>query len=328
MTGTRCYLALLLLSTVAADLPAQVILAPAPPYPGVGFSYRGRHLAIGGFFTTGPGYVSPLGIVQNQVSVQFVTPTVVVAPRRIMPVEEYDLTGVDLDVVPATAIWGEPQRKEAVRPRRPEPVAAPRKAEAPRKVEPAPPPKKIEPPPKKEASPPPPKKPVDDLWEPRGEKAAEAKRLLELGIRAFREQEYGVAGLRFRQAAVADPASSRAFFLLGQAEYALGNYREAVRWIGEGLRLQPDWPAADFHPKDELYAGRVDDWAQQREHLLQTHKLQPDDGNFLFLLGYVDWFGDRRREAVAWLRLARPLLLDRPWVDLFLKSLAAPAPAA
>ncbi len=320
MTRIRCCSSVLLLALFAADLQAQLVITqpsvivPVQPYGGISFGYRGRHFSIGGSIG-GPVYpFVAYGIVQNRVTVQYLAPSIVVAPRRAPLVEEYDVSGVDLDVVPPTAIWGEPPpRREAARP-----VEVPRKAEPPRKPEPVPA-KKVEPPKKK---------PVDDLWVPRAEPAAEALRLIELGIRAFREEEYGVAALRFRQATEVDPASSRALFLLGHAEYALGRYREAVLAIEEGMRLRLDWPAADFHPREELYAGKAEPWEQHRRWLLETHKRHPRNGDYLFLLGCVDWFGDRRREAVEWFRQARPFLAGRPWVDLFLKSPAAPAPGA
>jgi tetratricopeptide (TPR) repeat protein len=346
MIGTRCCVALLLVAALHAELPAQVLVTSSAPVlvPGIGFRYQGHHLGVSGFIATGPPLVyapyMPYGFVQRNISIQVVTPTVVIAPRRTVALEDYDLTGVDLDRVPASAIWGEPEpRREIARnPAGPERLGMPRDAARPapaRKVEAVPAPKKPEPAPAKKPEPPPPKKaepppkrPVDDLWQPRAEPAAEARRLVELGIRAFREEQYGIASLRFRQATEVDPTLSRAFFLLGFAEHALGDFREAVAALGTGLRLQPDWPAADFRPKVELYDGKEDAWALHRERLFQTHKLRPKEGAYLFLLGMIDWFGDRRREAIDWFRQARPLLPDRPSIDLFLKSPAAPAPPA
>jgi len=338
MAGIRCCVAVLLLAALPSALPAQVIVAPPPVIgvpvlvPGLGFSYQGRHVAFSGYY--GPGTLYPLfpyGVVQNRVSVQFIAPTVVVAPRRVGALDDYDLSGVDLDVVPASVLHGEPPARreppprEAMRPRAPDRLDLPARPQPPPKKAELPAPRKEEPAKKPEA---PPKHPADDLWVPRAEPAAEARRLIELGIRAFRAEEYGVAGFRFRQATEAAPTASRAFFLLGQAEIALGNFREAVRALGEGLRLQPDWPAADFRPKAELYDGREDDWAAHRERVLTTHRRRPRDFDCLFLLGYLDWFGDRRREALDWFRAARPLLPDPTWVDLFLKSPAAPVPPA
>src|SRR5205823_3232280 len=127
-------------------------------------------------------------------------------PRARAP--DYDLSGIDLDVEspdrlfpPGTAPAARP---EVARPARP-------KDEAPNK-----PPVKPEP-----AAPPPMKPPAEDLLQPRAGAAEEAGRLVELGIRAFRDQEYGVAAWRFRQASEVHPANARAFFLLGQAYLAV-----------------------------------------------------------------------------------------------------------
>jgi hypothetical protein len=306
---TRAAVTLSLLLVAQTPLPAQVVMGPPS---GIGFRYQGRNVSVYGFFATGPGFYAPYypvpyGIVEQRVSVQVLAPTVVV-PRRLPHIEEYDVSGVDLDRVPPSVIWGEREpRPEVARnvprpePRRPEPAPAAR-------VEPKP--------------------PADELLEPRKEARAEARRLVEFGIRAFRAREYGVASIRFRQATALDPGASRAHFLLGFTEYALGQYRDAVRSLEEGLRLEPTWPAADFRPRVELYEGSDEAWALHRDRLLATHRLRPDVGEYLFLLGVIDWFGDRRREAVDWLRAARPRLPDPMPVDIFLVSPAAPAPPA
>lgn len=311
----RPCLALLLAGLLPLSAAAQVIVS-TPYGGGVGFRYYGGRLSVSGFVGGGafvPYY--PYGIVQSNVSIQVVAPTVVVTPRRQL-VQEVDLSGVDLDRVPASVIWGEEKPRNEVARVVPPPAA--------RKVEAPAPPRKPEPAPPRKPEAVPPKRPVDELLEPRPEPIAEARRLVELGIRAFREEDYGIAALRFRQATEIDRTSSRAFFLLGWAEYAFGNYRDAVGAIREGLRLQPVWPATEFRPKLELYDGRPDAWALHRERLVETQKRRPRDGDYLFLLGVIDWFGDRRRDALEWFRQAAPLLPDRAPVDLFLKSPAAP----
>src|SRR5579884_283038 len=118
MARMRCSLAVLLLALLTTDLRAQIVVGPPlSPYSGVAFGYRGRNFSLAGY-VGGPVYpLMPYGIVQSRVTVQYATPTVVVAPRRAAAVAEYDLSGVDLDVVPPSAIWGEaPPRREAARP--------------------------------------------------------------------------------------------------------------------------------------------------------------------------------------------------------------------
>lgn len=324
MTWSRCGLALIVLGALTAEAPGQFF---PPPFAGpvlvpngIGFRYAGRHLAVSGFlggysssfgfgygFGFGPfGYrVAPYSIIQNRVSVQIVTPQVIVAPRRLTLDEEYDLSGVDLDRVPSSRIWGD------LAERRPEP---PPKARPP--VPPPPPPvKKKEPEP-----PPPPVPPKDELMEPRDNPAEEAKRLLALGERAFRNEEYGLAELRFTQAHEIDKTLARAYFLAAQADIALGKYRVAVKLLQEGLRREPNWPNRDFRPRKDLYAGHDADWKEHYARLARAHKDRPEDGDFLFLLGYLEWFDGRRADARDWFRLARLHMREPFWADLFLKA--------
>src|SRR5262249_41273409 len=83
-------------------------------------------------------------------------------------------------------------------------------------------------------------------------KDEEAKRLLESGREALGEGEPGRAVEQFRRATVLRPDDATGHFLLGQALYAVGRFREAVVAILEGLRRKPDWPSAPFDVR-ELY---------------------------------------------------------------------------
>jgi hypothetical protein len=132
MTASRYFLVLSISSVFVAESSAQVFIAPPPVVvPGIGFGYHRRHWNVSGFLATGPAYgvwgpaypFAPYGIVQNRVSVQFIAPTIVVSPSRA-GTAAYDLRGVDLDVVPASAIWGGPPPRKAAA----EPLAAPRQA--------------------------------------------------------------------------------------------------------------------------------------------------------------------------------------------------------
>lgn len=156
--------------------------------------------------------------------------------------------------------------------------------------------------------------------EPRDVPAEEAKRLLALGERAFRNEEYGLAELRFTQAYEIDRTLARAYFLAAQADIALGKYRTAVKLLQEGLRREPNWPNRDFRPRKELYAGHDADWKDHVARLARVHKDRPEDGDFLFLLGYLDWFDGRRADARDWFRLARMRMPEPFWADLFLKT--------
>ena len=206
----------------------------------------------------------------------------------------------------------------------PEPAKAPPE---PVKLPPEPAIKPVPPPePKKKA-------PVDDLLEPRPGAAEEARRLADLGLRAFRAGEYGLGLWRFRQASAVDPNYARAFFLLAQANLALGQFREAVLAIHDGLRLQPNWPAQDFRPRVDLYGDNLQDWLEHRRQLDDAVNRLPQDPALLFLRGYVAWFDGQRPLAVEWFQKARaatpaPRWSELRWIDLFLKHVPPPPAVA
>ncbi len=169
---------------------------------------------------------------------------------------------------------------------------------------------------------------MDDLWEPRAGAADESRRLTELGVRAFRAGDYGIALWRFRQATEVDPNHARAFFLLGQARLVAGQYAEAVAAIEAGLKLQPDWPTSDFRPRIDLYGDQPEDWLEHRRRLDDAVKRKPADYALLFLRGYVAWFDGQRMQAAEWFRKARPAAADPAFVDLFLKHVPPPVVVA
>ncbi len=273
------------------------------PYPyiggGLGFQYNGGRLRVGGFVQSwygGPYYAPlPYAVMQRQIIVQPIVP-VTVAPRP--PVPKYDLSGIDLDVESPDKLY--PPGKAPLP--APKPVANKPVPKGPEKL-PVPKPEAVKPPPE------------DDLLKPRPIPADEAKRLIELGIRAFREGAYGLALWRFRQASGIDPKNARAFFLMGQAYLAGGQYRDAARAIEDGLRLQPDWPAGDYRPRVELYADHAEDWRELVRRLDDAVRRRPDDADYLFLRvpAVVRWAAGEAAQAFIRAGTHRRPALDRPF---------------
>jgi hypothetical protein len=324
----RLVLAVAILFSHAATAEAQVFFGPPPvvgipvhPPGGIGFHYHGHRVRVAGFLASGPGYgfgpfYSPYAVIQNRVVVQPIAPTVIVAPRSFVPpAPAYDLSGIDLDVEPPSRLFGDNpppgvrDRPEVARVVPPPPAPRPPAEKRPVAKAPAKPP--VE-------------QPVDDLAKPRGVPAEEAERLVQLGRRAFRAQGYGVAARRFQQALDTDPAHHRAAFLLGQAHFALGQFRLAARAIEEGLLRNPKWPAARFEPRQDFYADHPDAWREHLDRLKDAVELQPQNADFRFLLAYQFWFDGRRAEAERQFRAARPLTADPRFIDLFLKPAAGP----
>ncbi len=328
---------------LVGEARAQVVV----PFfgPGYGFSYGGglgfgfqrRHFALGGFFggsysVYSPyGYgaapfapFAPYGAAYGYRQLTIVTPPPVVlassSRRRLVPEEDYDLSGVDLDLVSPDdllkpraeleRIMGEKKRELALRPPQPRPRIAP--------------PADVPPPPRKPAAPqvkqPAPAKPQPPADIPPGK---EYPRLLEFGRQAFQQQLYGIAAQRFAQASIFDANKALPHFLLSQARFAQGKYAQAVRAIEKGMRLQQDWPLAKFQPRADLYKDN-DDYVIHLKRLEDALTAEPKNADYLFLLAHQLWFAGFRERAAELFRRARPLAADPAFIDLFLR--AAPAP--
>jgi hypothetical protein len=190
------------------------------------------------------------------------------------------------------------QPAEPVQPPKPKPPAdnAPGGFRPVRPEEPKPPPKPAEPPRKEKPKEKPPELPRPPF--PQSDPRAEGARLTALGLEAFAAAQYGRAAQRFRQATQVNPNDSRAYFLLAQAEVALGKYDEAVEAIYQGMRIDPDWPTANFRPVT-LYDGNVADWPEHLQRLQEALARHPNDAVLLFLNAYQLWFDGRQDEARA-----------------------------
>jgi tetratricopeptide repeat protein len=335
MKYIRWTLAVWAMLGLAADLKAQVFFPGGYAYhAGLGFGYHRRHLAVGGFIGNtylispyalgfyGAYPFGPIGMGYGRVTINYITPPatpVVVAPapgRQRPAFEDDDVAGVDLDLVP-------PKKKPAAPPAPPpalqEPPKMPGKnVSVPRDVV------RPEVGPARPRKAPPPEPPPAAPQNP----AVEAVRLLELGKAAFHEGLYGVAGFRFRQAAHLDPQSARARFLLSQADFALGQYAEAVKAIELGMKLKKDWPVAWPAPRLDLYANHEADFAEHLKRLENAEQREPNHPVFLFLLAHQRWMDGQRDRAVPLFRRARDVATDPSFCDAFLRVAGAGQVAA
>jgi hypothetical protein len=334
MTRIRWMLPLFFGVVLTTDASAQfvpVVGLPVIGQNGISFHMGGRQLRIDGFIPTGDPYAAILpvtptpfgfrqvgpaflpypygypayGVINQRITVQVITPASL--PPRVGLRAVPDLSGIDLDLEPASKIWGEkpavakgaqPKKGELVRnlPKEEKKMEVARAAQIEEK-KPAP----LVVPPKVEPLPP------------------DGQQLRDQGVAAFRAGDYGIALLRFRQAFEPDAPSPRALFLRGQACIAVGKYREAVEIIQQGLKLQPNWPTSGFDPRSELYDKRADEWIEHRKQLEQT-QAKNASADHLFLLGYIAWFDGQRDAAVAHFTQSRALAAEPRWADLFLKA--------
>lgn len=271
--------------------------------------------AIGPYGTTViPTNIPLYGAVDSRISVQIIQPAIIIPARP----QQVDLSGVDLDVYGPEAL--QPGWKPGLAKKK-----ADKELAKPKQVE-----KKIEV--AKQAEKPVLEKPKPALEKPPAQKAEEPKpaldekqQLFDLGVAAFRDGEYGLAALRFRQVIELEPGLARSRFLLAQASFAMGKYKDAVAAIEAGLKLDPDWPTQKFQPRAELYKGMEAELDFQKKLLEATAALNPKNEAFLFLQAYELWFDGKRDEAVAVFQKARPLAANPVFIDSFLKA-AAKAP--
>lgn len=139
---------------------------------------------------------------------------------------------------------------------------------------------------------------------PRARGRADADRIAEAGREAFADGQYGRALEMFRRAVEITPNEPSAHFLVSQAHFARGKYREAVAAIAVGLELRPDWSEARFMPR-ELYWKKPAAFDDHLAALRQAATAFPDDADLLFLLGHQLWFDGHRDEAKVFIQKAR-----------------------
>lgn len=296
---TACMLVLI----ASTDVSAQIIIAPPPPPPGqiiVGPIFRRQITIVTTVFPLPP------------------PPVVYYQPRPIFPQQPVDLSGVDFDLVGPEAL--QPNLAKAP-PRKA--VEAAKPAEAPR------PPKVVEQPkkqpaakplPEKAPAQPPPKANPPGLPPPKAEPIDESRRLVNLGLDSFTAKEYGLAAMRFRQAIEADKAQGQPYFLLAQAYYAMGRYKDAVAAIEKGMQRVEDWPLSASQPRVDLYKGIEDDWFAHKKQLEDARTLNPKQPAYLFLQAYQLWFDGQRDQALDLFRQAKALSPDNVFIDAFLRA--------
>jgi|SRR5262245_25969588 len=145
---------------------------------------------------------------------------------------------------------------------------------------------------------------------------AEADRFTETGSRAFADGQFGRAHELFRKAAEITPNEPSAHFLVAQAQFARGKFREAVAAIEKGITLRGDWSEARFHPRD-LYRKKPAEFDDHLDVLRQAVATHPDDSWLLFLLGHQLWFDGQLTEARGLISKSRAIGKGQTPADAF-----------
>jgi tetratricopeptide (TPR) repeat protein len=326
MTLRAGLVALLVALILQSEVRAQIVVGPFPGDPGYGgmrvYYHRGGLTISGavggyppaGYYLVGPGYPSS----------SYTPGYLPSSPASRITINNYyngyppilgggyreDLRGYDLDPVPL------------------------KKAVLPNPVEPGP--KQVDQPPFKDmpgvevsvgklpvrpedvkAMPKDPG-PKPEL-QPKADPGEENARLVELGLVAFGAGEYGLAAQRFRQATQVEGRLVRAYFLLAQAEFALGKYRDAVATVHAGMKLgKLQWPLLIVQPRVDIYKDRAADFDAHLKRLDAAVTTQPNNATLLFLMAHQLWFDGQRKDALALFQRAKPLTKDSTYIDAFL----------
>ena len=135
---------------------------------------------------------------------------------------------------------------------------------------------------------------------------ADADRVAEAGRRAFTDGQFGRALELFRRAVEVTPNEPSAHYLVSQAQFALGKYREAAAAITTGMAVRADWPDARFVSRD-LYWKTPDLFDDHLKGLRQAVTDFPNDAGLVFLLGHQLRFDGKRDEAKALFQKAAAL---------------------
>lgn len=334
MKQARWLVPLVVLLSWHPEVSAQVLMAPfVPGYgPGFGFNYRGRNLAFSGFvgapvygygfrpimpyYPYGYGYpvMSSVTYIYSPPPPIVMMPPIVINNNQTVVVGGGGGAGVDVEddgrflkIIPRQKKPAEeaPAERPPMRPAEPKERPAPKKEPAavdkPKKPEPKP-----------------------DIARPARKPKDEAVRLVALGKEAFATGQHGLAERRFQKAIELAADQPMSHFLLAQAQFARGKYREAVESIQAGMRRDPDWPGARFDPRD-LYGDDPEDFQEHLKLLEDTLARFPNDPSLLFLQAHQLWFTDKRDEARMLFQRAARVAPDRTFIDRFLKpGLVAP----
>ena len=149
------------------------------------------------------------------------------------------------------------------------------------------------------------------------EPALDVNQQMKLARDALAAGEYGAASEHLDRVLQARPEDLSALFLKSQAQFAAGQYSEAVATIRAGVKADAKWPRIDIQPrnlfgKEERFDGLFGDLKRSRD-------ANPDSLALQFLVAHQHWFaGDRDAAKAAFARLA-DRLNDPDAVKPFLK---------
>lgn len=143
--------------------------------------------------------------------------------------------------------------------------------------------------------------------------------LLQRGLQAIQNGEFGRAADIFDQLLLLDPQEARIAFWLAQMRMIRQEYREAEKALLAGFNLDPQWLESSFHP-EKLHRDKAILWrsvsALHRKATANTQR-----GQFILLDSYFQWyFSDRPAVQRRITEAVKAKQLDPDTARPFLKS--------
>lgn len=118
---------------------------------------------------------------------------------------------------------------------------------------------------------------------------------IDRGVQYFRKGQYQQAADTFQLAAETDQGDSVSRIYAGHSLFALGRYRDAVRYLRRAFELQPRVAYLTYDIRGDYENQEV--FAEQITALGKALDLAPRDPDRLFLMGYLHYYTGQRTQA-------------------------------
>jgi hypothetical protein len=152
--------------------------------------------------------------------------------------------------------------------------------------------------------------------QPEADPLSEAARLAKLARTSLASGEYGQAIEWLNQALELAPGNAELTSLQSQAQFASGDYADAVKALQTGIAAHANWPALELKPRDLL--GKAFD--AKLADLKAAAAANPESAALQFLLAHQLWFDGRRDDAAAIFKGLTDRLANPRAVEPFLKK--------
>lgn len=154
------------------------------------------------------------------------------------------------------------------------------------------------------------------------QRVARAIRSIGFGDELFRQQRYGEAYRRYKQAAEAAPDHADAYFRQAIVLIALAQYDTACEAIRRGFEHDTEWDSSPFR-LDDVYGANALAKRAHRDALAEAAEASPQDGRLWYLLGVALYFDGEPLRAEPFFERAQQLVGHNVYLHGFLRAIEA-----